>query len=100
MFKDLILSYTEDEFKTILRDCIKAELCASALQIPPQLSDEFINENQARDLLDISKVTLKKWRDENKIPYYRMGTRIRYKKHELISCLSKDGKFSGKIKKS
>ena len=84
MIDVIIPSITLDDFKTVLRDCIKTELSASAPPQLPQLNEDLITENEARDYLNVSKVTLKKWRDENKIRYYRIGTRIRYKKSELI----------------
>ena len=85
MTNDVILSpITLDEFKIVLRECIKSELSASA---PPQFTpqnEDLITENEARVFLQVSKVTLKKWRDEKTIPFYRIGTRIRYKRSELI----------------
>lgn len=94
MINDLILSpISMDDFKIVLRDCIKTELSASAPQLPQTPSDDLITENEARDFLHVSKVTLKKWRDENKIPFYRIGTRIRYKKSELITSLNTVRKY-------
>ena len=91
--KDLIISYSEEEFKTVLRDCIKTELSLSAPPQPQTPPDDLITENEARDFLHVSKVTLKKWRDDNKLPFYRIGTRIRYKKSELISSLNTVRKY-------
>lgn len=76
-----------DDLKEVFRDCIKSELAIAGRQEPPQ-PDEFITEEEARQLLHISKVTLKKWRDADKIPFYRFGTRIRYKKAELVATAS------------
>ena len=84
MIDVIIPSITLDDFKTVLRDCIKTELSASAPPLLPQQNEDLITENEARDYLNVSKVTLKKWRDENKIRFYRIGTRIRYKRSELI----------------
>jgi hypothetical protein len=85
MTNDLILSpISLDDFKTVLRDCIKTELTASApSQLPPQ-NEDLITEKEARGFLHVSKVTMKKWRDDNIIPYYKIGTRIRYKRSELV----------------
>lgn len=94
MTNDFILSpISLDEFKTVLRDCIKIELNASApQQIPPQ-PDDLLTENEVRDFLHVSKVTLKKWRDEKKIPFYRIGSRIRYNKSEILLCLNTVRKY-------
>ena len=82
-----------DEFKTVLRDCIKMELSASAPSQSNEKPDYLITENEARDFLRVSKVTLKKWRDDKKIPFYRIGSRIRYKRSELLSCLETIKKY-------
>lgn len=55
----------------------------------PQLPETLLTEQQAEELLHISRVTLKKWRDEGKLPYYRYGSRIRYKRAELIEAAEK-----------
>ena len=55
----------------------------------PQEPDELLTEHQAAELLHVSRVTLHKWRDEGKLPFYRYGTRIRYKRAELIEAAEK-----------
>lgn len=81
----LLSSIPIEDLKEVFRDCIKLELelCKHSSTQP---SDELITEQEARQLLKISKVTLKKWRDSNRITFYRYGTRIRYKKNELLNC--------------
>ena len=80
----LLSSIPIEDLREVFRDCIKAELEISARTVS-QEPDELINEANASELTGISKVTLKKWRDEGKINFYRFGTRIRYKKAELVN---------------
>lgn len=80
-----------EDLKEVFRDCIRAELQTGIPTASVEV-DEFITEKEARQLLRVSKVTLKKWRDTNKIPFYRYGSRIRYKKNELLNGLSQDKK--------
>ena len=83
---NVITTYSEEDFKTVLRDCIKSELSKSAPpQTNPEIEEDLITENEARDCLQVSKVTLKVWRDKGLIPFYRFGTRIRYKRSELLN---------------
>lgn len=89
----ILSSIPLDEWKTLLLDCIKTERDSFP---PPQIitpSNDLITENEARDFVKVSKVTLKKWRDEGKIPFYRIGTRIRYKKSELLTSLNTVRKY-------
>ena len=95
----LLTSISLDELKNALRECIKSELNQSMPPKPPKPEDDLITENQARDFLHVSKVTLKKWRDENKIPFYRIGSRIRYKKSEILTSLNTVRKYGRMDKK-
>ncbi len=95
MTNQIISTYTLDELKMVFSDCIKEEL----KNFTPQQSkeeDELITENEAKDFLKVSKVTLKTWRDKNLIKGYKLGTRVRYKKSELLNSLltvKKYGRF-------
>lgn len=91
----LLSSIPLEELKELFRDCIKSEL-ASTLKREPQETDEFITENEARTFLQVSKVSLKKWRDEGTIPFYRFGSRIRYKRAELINSATVSKKLKGR----
>lgn len=82
----LLSSFTLEELKSIIGDCVRMAMPPNP--VPPISHEEdFITESQAQRLLLVSKVTLKKWRDEKRIKYYRIGSRIRYKRSELLqSC--------------
>ena len=91
----ILTSIGIDEFKTFISDCIRLELASSNKpNLEPQ--DELITESEAQVLLQVSKVTLKAWRDEGKIPFYRYGTRIRYKRLELLNSATTPKKYGRK----
>ncbi len=91
---NVLITFNEGDFTTILRDCIKTELSASApLQSQTDAPVDLMTENEARDFLRVSKVTLKKWRDDKKINFYRIGSRIRYKRSELLTSLETIKKY-------
>ena len=92
----LLSSIPLDELKAVLRECIKSELETSAPTQKINDPEEILTENEVRKILQVSKVTIKKWRDEKKIPFYRIGTRIRYKKSEVLSSLSTVKKYGRK----
>lgn len=84
MTNQILSTYSLEELQGVIRECIKTELQSSSLN-PLNQMDDLITENEAREFLSVSKVTLKKWRDENRIKFYRIGTRIRYKKSEILN---------------
>ncbi len=82
----IVSTYTLGDIETVFRDCIKSELQSfRTQQISPE--DDFITEQEAKEMLLVSKVTLKKWRDEGRIKFYRIGSRIRYRKSDLLKSL-------------
>lgn len=84
MRNQIITSYTIEELSTVFSDCIKEELKKFN---PPQdkVEVELITEQEASKLLKVSKVTLKSWRDKGQITGYKFGSRVRYKKEELLN---------------
>lgn len=80
----IITSYTLEQLSNVFSDCIKEEL----KKFTPQQNkeeDELITEQEASKLLKVSKVTLKSWRDKGQIKGYKFGSRVRYKKGELLN---------------
>lgn len=54
---------------------------------------ELLTREEAAKLLSISLVTLWKYTKEDIIPAYRIGTKIRYKKSEILSALKQMNKL-------
>lgn len=55
-------------------------------QTTTQSPDEFLTIQQVSKLLDVSLVTLHKWKKQGKIKFYRFGSRIRFKKSDILNC--------------
>jgi excisionase family DNA binding protein len=82
--KELLLTQiTLEEFKSI----IKSELTTSAPEPKREKAETYLTENEAREFLKVSKVTLKKWRDTGKLSFYRAGSRIRYNEADINEFL-------------
>lgn len=56
---------------------------------PGTATDELVTRKQAAVLLGISLPTLHEYCKSGIIPSYRVGSRIRFKKSELLECLKK-----------
>ena len=90
--KDILLSSIPlKDFETLIRECVKSEL-QNHIPTPPQ-DEEFITSTETAKILGVSKVTLHHWRKEELIKFYRIGTRIRFKKSEVLEALQTTKKY-------
>lgn len=76
--------WPSDEVKRLLKECIKEEIGELSF-VNQDSPHEHITENEAREITGLSKVTLKKKRDEGVLPFSRIGTRIRYKRSDVMN---------------
>lgn len=81
----ILTSVPIDELRTIIQECVKSELQNFKPEIPPD--DDLIDSKEACNILGISLVTLHFWRKDGKVRFYSIGTRIRFKKKELMEDL-------------
>jgi excisionase family DNA binding protein len=83
---DFILSpITLDELETRIVNRFKSEL-NSATPLQPKQEEELLTSKQSAKVLGVSLVTLHKWKTEGRIPFCRMGTRVRFKRSELFGA--------------
>lgn len=84
----LFSSISIDELKQSIVDAVKTEF-EQALCKPKQEAPEFITRLEATKLLGITLPTLSAWTKEGLIPSYRIASRIRYKRTEVLNSLGK-----------
>ena len=51
---------------------------------PTPQADDLITAKQVSKLLGVSLVSIHKWKKDGKLKFYRFGTRIRFKKSEVL----------------
>lgn len=56
-------------------------------------SEILLTREEAAEMLSVSLVTLWKWTKDDIIPAYRIGTKVRYKKSEILLALKQMNKF-------
>jgi ACT domain-containing protein len=87
-----------DELQEIIRDCMRIELeKILSKQIGDTISDDLIKVEDAIHLFKVSKVTLYKWRKKGVLPFYRISSRIYYKRSELLEALKSSRKRNNKL---
>lgn len=87
---DLLLSQISfSEIKTALSDIVRTELEKQNNSKPSQPETDYITRNETAQILGISLVTLNDWTKRGLVPSYRISSRIRYKKEEVLNSVIK-----------
>jgi len=81
-----------EDFQTQLIGKLKTELLSTAPTPPKESQEDFLTVKQVSKLLGVSLVSIHKWKKDGKIKFYRFGTRIRFKRSEILNV----EKFGGK----
>ena len=85
--ENIIFSYFPiTEFKNIISETVREEMQKIATQTPPP-ETEYITRNQTAQILGVSLPTLNDWTKRGLIIGYRIGTRVRYKKAEILEAV-------------
>jgi|ERR1017187_3992497 excisionase family DNA binding protein len=79
-----IIDLTSSQLQELISDAVKKEL-ANSQPTQPREDDELLTVEEAAAFLKISKVSLHKWKKSGKVKYHRIGSRIRFKKSELLN---------------
>lgn len=82
--------YTPFPFEQSLRKLLEAQEQDADQRLPPPeppAQEELLTRKQTAKLLGITLPTLRKYTCDGLIPGYRIGTRVRYKRSEVIGAL-------------
>lgn len=83
-----------EELKQELMNGIREEL--TKLEETTTLNEEFIKSDEACKMLKISNVTLTDWRRRGIIKYYKLGSRVFFKRSEILQSNSLKYQKTGK----
>ena len=76
------LTISKEELKQIIEDAVYKATCTQ-----PNLEYNIITEKELSKRLNITKVTLHKYRKEGKIPFSQVGRTIRYDYKEVMETI-------------
>lgn len=85
--KQFFTSISSDELKELIQDCINLEFGKISNQVNEP--SDLIKAKEACVFLQVSKVTLYNWMNDGLISGYYLGSRLYFKKSELVESLSK-----------
>ena len=77
-----------NEFQELIEKMINDGLEKFNRKPVPVPTDELLSIEEVCTMLHVSKVTIHKWKKKKLIFSYRIGRKIYFKKHEVISCLN------------
>ena len=90
MNKELVFtSLPLDEMEVMITRAVRESISTLAAQQPTDNHSELITRKQAAQMLNLSLPTLREYTVRGIVPSYRVGSRVRYKKSEVINCLTK-----------
>ena len=78
-----------EELKTLIKESIMEveNLKNTIVELAPP-DELLLNPTETVALLRISKVTLNKWMNSDKLPYLRMGRKVYFRKSEVMKSLT------------
>lgn len=81
----LLSPITLDELETRLVTRFKSEFLSTAPTPAKETPEDFLTVKQLSKLLGVSLVTIHKWKKDGKLKFHRFGTRIRFKRNEILN---------------
>jgi excisionase family DNA binding protein len=67
----------------LLKPYLSTKEEAKVLPVPPKPKGHFMTAIQLAEYLQVSKGTLHNWIYQRKIPYFKMGRRVRFKRDDI-----------------
>lgn len=84
----IIYQITNDQLQTVLSEVVKQEF-SKFNNVPTPEPLEYITRKETAQILGVSLVTLNEWTKTGTIQGYRISSRVRYKKSEVLNSLTK-----------
>lgn len=87
----LIIQISKDELRQLIEDSISNLIKTKKEQHPKtHVTEALIKIDDVCEMLQISKVTIHKWKKKGLIPFHRISNRIFFKRSEVLASLTKD----------
>jgi len=79
----IMTKMSHQELKDLISQCVQECLQEHLIQAPPE-EETLLTVEEIAEYLGVSKVTIYSWKKEGKLPFYRMGRRVYFKKSEIL----------------
>lgn len=88
MQQTILTSVPLSELQTAISEAVRTEFLNFNRIVPPE-PPEYITRKETGQILGVSLVTLNVWTKEGTLQGYRIGSRVRYKRNEVLNAVSK-----------
>jgi excisionase family DNA binding protein len=88
MVKTIKTTYTDDEFRSIIRNEVQAVINGIPGMPKVEVDEGYLTVKQAADFLKIVTGSLYNLISQNKVPYHKSGKKVLFKKSELKEWLA------------
>lgn len=78
---------------TLFKEIVKSELqvLLSSKHVDRAYTPKLLTSKETAKLLSVSLVTLHDWKLSGKIPYIKIGTRVRFEEQEVLRAIKEGG---------
>lgn len=85
--RTVLISLSEDEFRDIVRDAVRAELSQQTIE------RDVLTTAQAADLLGTHPVVVRRWVRERGLPANKIGSTYRFNRADVLDWMKKQGEI-------
>ncbi len=83
----MFVSLTLDEFRAIVFETVQetVQITIENLKLQPPADDDYITIAEVCRILRVSKPTIHKMKREKRLPFYRIGRKVYFKRSEVMA---------------
>jgi len=91
MGEGIIIQISKEELKAMIQAAVSETIKRTQLPLkqPTPDIDPLVKIGAVCALLNVSKVTIHKWKKDGRIPFHRISNRIFFRKSEILESLKK-----------
>ena len=91
---NLILSQIPvEDLIALIKTAVREEIAAGHPTVDPFNAEKPITTKELCKYLGVTEPTILRWRKKGKIPFFCIGSAVRFRKNEVIKALEKKGRF-------
>ena len=92
--KFIVTNYDRDEIISMIKEAFNTEL-AEILNKQEKESDydQLLSRKEVADMLKVSIVTISKYQKQGRLPFYKIGNRVHFKKGDIMEAIEAHMKY-------